>query len=47
MHRLTFIDLFAGAGGLAESFVWVDYTHLVHIENKYACNTLRTHTAFH
>lgn len=44
----TFIDLFAGAGGLSEGFVRAGFTPLAHIEmDKNACNTLKARSAFH
>ena len=44
----TFIDLFAGAGGLSEGFVRAGFTPIAHIEMKQdACNTLKTRSAFH
>lgn len=44
----TFIDLYAGAGGLSEGFVQQGFTPVAHVEmNKEACDTLRTRTAYH
>lgn len=44
----TFIDLFAGAGGLSEGFIRAGFTPIAHIEmKKDACNTLKTRSAFH
>lgn len=48
MKHLTFIDLFAGAGGLSEGFIRAGFEPLAHIEmNKSACDTLKTRAAFH
>jgi DNA (cytosine-5)-methyltransferase 1 len=40
--KYTFIDLFAGCGGLSEGFYRKGFTALAHVEiNKFACETLR------
>ena len=44
----SFIDLFAGAGGLSEGFIKAGFSPIAHIEMKQdACNTLKTRSAFH
>lgn len=46
--KLTFIDLFAGCGGLSEGFIQAGFKPIAHVEmNKDACDTLKTRTAFH
>lgn len=43
MKNYTFIDLFAGCGGLSEGFYQEDYKALAHLEmDPIACKTLRT-----
>lgn len=40
---LTYIDIFAGAGGLSEGFVRNGHIPVAHVEmNKEACLTLKT-----
>jgi len=46
--KLTYIDLFAGAGGLSEGFIRNKYTPIAHVEMDVdACNTLKTRMAYH
>ncbi len=42
-NKITFIDLFAGCGGLSEGFYKQGYEALAHVEmNHYACETIKT-----
>lgn len=46
--KVTFIDLFAGAGGLSEGFICAGYRSVAHVEtNKDACYTLKTRACYH
>lgn len=48
MASLTFIDVFAGAGGLAEGFIANGFKPMAHIEmNKNACDTLVTRLSYY
>ncbi len=45
--QLVILDLFSGAGGLSEGFFRTGATFVGHVEaDKYACDTLRTRTAY-
>lgn len=47
-ENYSYIDLFAGAGGLSEGFVRSGFTPIAHVEiDIAACNTLKTRTAYH
>lgn len=48
MKSNTYIDLFAGAGGLSEGFIRNGFKPIAHVEiDTAACNTLKTRTAYH
>ena len=45
---LTYLDLFAGAGGLSEGFIQAGYSPVAHVEmDTAACYTLKTRAAYH
>ena len=42
-NGLSYIDLFAGAGGLSEGFIQSGYRPIAHVEmNEYAAKTIET-----
>ena len=46
--KFTFIDLFAGCGGLSEGFYRCGFKALAHVEiNKFACETLRNRMRYY
>ncbi len=45
---LTYIDLFAGAGGLSEGFLQEGYFPIAHVEmDQHACESLKTRAAYY
>ena len=47
-RKYTFIDLFAGAGGLSEGFIQAGFEPVAHVEmNEYAARTLETRSAYY
>lgn len=48
MKKLTFIDVFAGAGGLSEGFVKAGFEPIAHVEmDSHACKTLETRNYYY
>ena len=47
-NKLTFIDLFAGCGGLSEGFYKQGFDSLCHVEyDHFACESLRTRLKYY
>lgn len=48
VRKLTFIDLFAGAGGMSEGFIRAGFVPVAHVEmDRSASDTLMTRQAYH
>jgi len=48
MEKISFLDLFAGCGGLSEGFIRQGFQPIAHIEmDPAACNTLKTRQVYH
>lgn len=48
MKKPTFIDLFAGAGGMSEGFIRAGFEPIAHVEmDEAACYTLKTRAVYH
>jgi DNA (cytosine-5)-methyltransferase 1 len=46
--KLSFLDLFAGGGGLSEGFIRAGFSPIAHVEiDEAACFTLKTRMAYH
>lgn len=47
-YKISYLDLFAGAGGLSEGFASAGYQPVAHVEmDKNACNTIRTRETYY
>jgi len=47
-QKLTYIDLFSGAGGLSEGFINAGFKPIAHVEiDEHACKTLETRLVYH
>ena len=48
MSKMTFIDVFAGAGGLSEGFIKAGFEPIAHVEmDAHACKTLETRNYYY